>query len=79
MNNPYISIIITYYKKRNFISKTLKAIKKQTYKNYELIFVYDDNDLTDFKYIKKLISNFKNFFLIMTVLKPISQYLRSFL
>ena len=49
---PYISIIITYYKKRSFIFKTLKTIKKQTYKNYELIFVYDDKDLTDFKYIK---------------------------
>ena len=60
MNNPYISIVITYYKKRSFIYKTLKTIKKQTYKNYELIFVYDDNDLTDFKYIKKLISNFKH-------------------
>ena len=60
MSNPYISIIITYYKKRSFIFKTLKAIKKQTYKNYELIFVYDDNDLTDFKYVKKLIANFKN-------------------
>ncbi len=60
MNNPYISIIITYYKKRSFIFKTLKAIKNQTYKNYELIFVYDDSDLADFKYIKKLITNFKN-------------------
>ncbi len=65
MNNPYISIVITYYKKRSFIYKTLKTIKKQTYKNYELIFVYDDNDLTDFKYIKKLISNFKNYKIIV--------------
>ena len=54
MNNPYISIIITYYKKRSFISKTLKSIKKQTYKNYELIFVYDDSNLIDLKYVKKL-------------------------
>ena len=65
MNNPYISIIITYYKKRNFISKTLKAIKKQTYKNYELIFVYDDSNLIDLKYVKKLIANFKNYKIII--------------
>ena len=65
MSNPYISIIITYYKKRSFIFKTLKAIKKQTYKNYELIFVYDDSNLIDLKYVKKLIANFKNYKIII--------------
>ena len=44
---PLISVIITYYKKKLFISKTLKSILNQTYKNYELIFVYDDTDKTD--------------------------------
>ena len=61
MIKPIISIIITYYKKRSFILETFKAIKKQTYKNYELIFVYDDEDLTDLKYIKKHISVFKHY------------------
>ena len=56
MTKPLISIIITYYKKKNFILKTFKTIKNQTYKNYELIFVYDDEDLTDLKYIKKYIN-----------------------
>ena len=60
MTKPLISIIITYYKKKNFILKTFKTIKKQTYKNYELIFVYDDKDLADLKYIKKCIAIFKN-------------------
>ncbi len=59
MTKPLISIIITYYKKKNFILKTFKTIKNQTYKNYELIFVYDDEDLTDLKYIKKYIATFK--------------------
>tara|TARA_Y100000389_G_scaffold205031_1_gene262178 strand:+ start:2252 stop:3007 length:756 start_codon:yes stop_codon:yes gene_type:complete len=57
---PLISVIITYYKKRLFLSKTLKSILNQTYKNYELIFVYDDTDKTDIKYIKVLLLKFKN-------------------
>lgn len=57
--NPLISIIITYYKKKNFIKKTLNSIKKQSYKNYELIFVYDDENKYELKYIINLISIFK--------------------
>ena len=56
---PLISVIITYYKKKLFLSKTLKSILNQTYKNYELIFVYDDEDKTDIEYIKVLLSKFK--------------------
>ena len=65
MTKPLISIIITYYKKKNFILKTFKTIKNQTYKNYELIFVYDDEDLTDLKYIKKYIATFKKYKVIV--------------
>lgn len=56
---PLISVIITYYKKKLFISKTLKSILNQTYKNYELIFVYDDTDKTDIEYINSLLKKFK--------------------
>ena len=56
---PLISIIITYYKKKIYLKKTIKSILDQTYKNYELIFVYDDTNLEDLKYIKSLISKFK--------------------
>ena len=41
---PLISIVITYYKKKNFIKKTLESILNQTYKNYEVIFVYDQEE-----------------------------------
>ena len=40
---PLISIVITYYKKR-FYKKTLESILNQTYKNYEVIFVYDQEE-----------------------------------
>ena len=41
---PLISIIITYYKKKDFIKQTLKSIFNQSYKNFEVIFVFDEND-----------------------------------
>ena len=56
---PLISIVITYYKKKKYIKKTLNSILNQSYKNYEVIFVYDDEEKEDLKYIKKLIILFK--------------------
>ena len=49
---PLISIIITYYKKKDFIKQTLKSIFNQSYKNFEVIFVFDENDTKDIKYLK---------------------------
>ena len=56
---PLVSVVITYFKKKKFIRKTLNSIFNQTYKNYELIFVYDDNDKKDLNFIKEAISKFK--------------------
>ena len=42
-----ISIVIPYYKKSEFIETTIQSILKQTYKNFEIIIVYDDNDKKD--------------------------------
>lgn len=56
---PLVSVIITYYKKRKYIRKTLKSILDQTYKNFELIFIYDDTNNEDLQMIKKLLSKFK--------------------
>src|SRR6056300_1422137 len=60
-----ISIIIPYYKKKKFISKTLKSILNQTYKNFEIIIIYDDIDFTELFYIKKLIKNNKKIKIII--------------
>ena len=56
---PLISIIITYFDKLEYIKKTLESVLAQSYKNYELIFIYDDNNLNDFKFIKPLLIKFK--------------------
>tara|TARA_B100000686_G_C16763568_1_gene960345 strand:- start:1548 stop:2309 length:762 start_codon:yes stop_codon:yes gene_type:complete len=49
-----ISVILTYYKKKKFIKKCLESITNQTYRNFEIILVYDDDDKEDLKYIKKI-------------------------
>ena len=58
-NQPLISIIITYYRKKNYIKETLNSIINQTYKNYELILVYDDGIKDDLKYLKSILTKFK--------------------
>lgn len=60
-----ISIILPYYKKKNFISKTIKSILCQSYQKFELIIIYDDNDKKDLIYIRKLIKNISNIKLIV--------------
>ena len=47
-----ITIIIPYFKKKKFIKETLLSVLNQTYKNFEVIIVYDDLDHTDLNYIK---------------------------
>ena len=49
-----VSVIIPYFKKKEFIEKTINSIKSQTYKNLEIIIVYDDEDHSDLPLIKKI-------------------------
>ena len=48
---PLISIIIPYYKKKEFISRCLRSIYNQSYSNYEIILIYDDEDMKDYQHI----------------------------
>lgn len=50
---PKISIIIPYYKKREYIQKTLNSVFAQTYKNFEVLLIYDDKNLEDYFFIKR--------------------------
>ena len=49
-----VSVIIPYYKKKKYIQTTLQSVLKQTYKKLEIILVFDEGNLTNLKYIKKL-------------------------
>ena len=49
-----VSVIIPYFKKKKFIKEALKSVLKQSYKKLEIIIVYDDQDIKDLDYIKKL-------------------------
>ena len=52
-----VSIILPYYKKLAYIHKTLDSIRKQTYKNYELVIIYDDTDLNDLYTLQEITKN----------------------
>ena len=45
--NIIISIIIPYYKNKNFITKTINSLLCQTYKKFEILIIYDDENIDD--------------------------------
>ena len=55
-----LSIIIPYHKKKNFFNSTIKSIYNQTFKNYEVILIYDDNDYGEINYVKNQLKKIKN-------------------
>ncbi len=59
LKKNFISIIIPYHKKRIFFKETIESINKQSYKNFEVIIIYDDTDKSELDYVKKIIRNFK--------------------
>ena len=49
-----VSIIMPYYKKKLFFLESVNSALNQTYKNTEIIIIYDDIDLSDFEYIYEI-------------------------
>jgi len=60
-----ISVIIPYYKKNKFIDKAIKSVLNQSYKKFEIILIYDDDDKYDLKLIKKISKKNKKIRLIV--------------
>ena len=54
-----------YYKKKLFFKKTLMSIEKQSYKKFEIIIIYDDTDLTEYYYLKKITKKNKKIKIIL--------------
>ncbi len=59
------SVIIPYFKKKKFFKRTIESILNQTYQNFEVLIIYDDEDRRDLNFIKKLIKKDKRFKLII--------------
>ena len=66
---PLVSIILPYYRKINYVKKTINSILSQSFKDFEVILIYDDEDLNDLFEIErdfkknpkiKIIKNSKN-------------------
>ena len=60
MINDLVSIIIPYYKKKFFFLDCFKSAYFQSYKKKEIIIIYDDENLEELKYIKKITSKKRN-------------------
>ena len=53
-NPPLVSVIIPYHKKKTYFEKTINSILNQNYKKFEIILIYDDDDLNELEFLKKI-------------------------
>jgi len=49
---PEVSIVIPFFKKKKYIIKTIKSVLSQSYKNFEVLIIYDDEENSDFFFSK---------------------------
>ena len=49
-----VSVIIPYYKKRNFVKDTIVSVINQSYDYFEILIIYDDTNLNDFEFLKEI-------------------------
>jgi len=49
-----VSVIVPYFKKKNFIKEAILSVINQTYQNLEIFIIYDDECLDDLDFIKEI-------------------------
>ena len=49
-----VSVIIPYYKKKKHIFNSIESVLNQTYKNLEIIIVYDDENNRDLNFLQEI-------------------------
>ena len=49
-----VSVIIPYYKKRNFVKDTILSVINQSYDDLEVLIIYDDTNLNDLEFIQEI-------------------------
>jgi GT2 family glycosyltransferase len=66
MNYPFVSVILVSYNSKQYLKECLDSLKKQTYKNFEIILVDNDSSDDSVKFVKqnypfvKIIKNKEN-------------------
>ena len=59
-----VSVVIPYFKKREYINKCIQSVLRQNYKNFQIIIIYDDQDYSDLSYLKSIAKKNKRIQLI---------------
>jgi teichuronic acid biosynthesis glycosyltransferase TuaG len=59
------SVIMPYYRKKNYFREAYYSALNQNIKNIEIIIIYDDRDRSELNFIKNIIKNKKNTKLII--------------
>ena len=59
-----VSIVIPYYRKKEYIKQSINSVLNQTYKNFEIIIIYDDEELIEWNYLKSIVKSNKRIKLI---------------
>ena len=49
-----ISVIIPYYKKRNFVKETIRSVISQSYDSLEILIINDDTNLNDLEFLQEI-------------------------
>ena len=60
-----VSVIIPYFKKKNFVDQSISSVLNQSYSNIEIIIVYDDEDKSDLEYLRKIYNSNKKIKIIV--------------
>ena len=60
-----VSVIIPYFKKKNFIDQSISSVLNQSYSNIEIIIVYDDEEKSDLEYLRKIYNSNKKIKIIV--------------
>jgi teichuronic acid biosynthesis glycosyltransferase TuaG len=60
-----ISVIIPYYRKKIFIKEAIISVLNQSYKNFEIILIYDDSNTDDLNFIKEIVNTHNKISLIV--------------
>ena len=49
-----VSVIIPYYKKRNFVKETVVSVINQSYDSLEIVIIYDDTNINDLEFLQEI-------------------------